>query len=383
MIYTTILFLDPRIREDDNPQCPRYHIRSMKKSIAFLALTTGLAGLSFLGWGCTKQSTVDSRQSTVDQTQLTSTSTPSTPTSTDEIVPVQPRPLAYLLLTKDAQVTVTRGLEQRQGVPNMELYYGDQVQVVVGEARLLYPEAGMSVLEQGTQVTLEPNGQPKEDGLGVQIMLKAGKLWTRLERLLGPDEALSVNASNVVATVRGTGFGVQYVGKDVDVTVADNQVEVSTQATLNTGSTVTQSVLLAAGSGLRLNPDTISKMTDMRALMLKNIRSLSVTERKRPGYIFGLNKIDPIELKRPDNPFRWSVPVVWDERQNVGLTPEQTKLWLGSALWMQDHQTELQQAEQLYLASTTTVIKFQPPLKAIQLLNVTPTTTPSAVGPSR
>lgn len=264
----------------------------------------------------------------------------------------------------------------------MELYYADQLQVVSGEARLLYPDAGMSVLEQGTQVALGPNGEPKEGGVGIKILLKAGKIWTRLERLLGPDEALSVDASNVVATVRGTGFGVQYVGKEVDVTVADHQVEVMTQATLNTGKVATESVLLAAGSGLRLDPTTIDKMTDMKALMLKNIRSLSATERKQPGYIFGINKIDPIELKRPDNPFVWSVPVAWDENLNTGLSPEQMKRWLGSIMWMQEKQPELLQAEQLYMASSSTIIKFQPPLRSINLLEVTPTTTPRVKGPS-
>ncbi len=354
----------------------------MKKSITYLALTVSLAGISFFGWGCNKPASNVTRDTSNVQQQAEATSTSGVATSTDEIVPAQPQPLAYLLMTKDAKITVTRGVEQRQGVPNMELYYADQIQVVSGEARLLYPDAGMSVLEQGTQVTLGPNGEPKEGGVGIKIILKAGKIWTRLERLLGPDEAMSVDASNVVATVRGTGFGVQYVGKEVDVTVADHQVEVVTQTALNTGNTVSESVLLAAGSGLRLDPASIDKITDMRALMLKNIRSLSATERKQPGYIFGINKIDPIELKRPENPFRWSVPVAWDDYWNTGLTPEQMKRWLGSILWMQEKQPELLRAEQLYMASSSTIIKFQPPLRSINLLEVTPTTTPRAAGPS-
>ena len=58
-------------------------------------------------------------------------------------------------------------------------------------------------------------------GLGAKIILEAGKVWTRLERLLGRDETFSVESSDVVATVRGTAFGVSLIDGDVDVTVAD------------------------------------------------------------------------------------------------------------------------------------------------------------------
>ncbi|MFA6406116.1 MAG: hypothetical protein WCW34_01200 [Patescibacteria group bacterium] len=352
----------------------------MKKSMTFLALTISLAGLSFFGWGCSKQSTATSDQRSVDQTQLTATSTQNTATTTEEVVAVEPKPLAYLLLTKDAKVVVRRGVDETQGVSEMELYEGDEVEVTAGEARLLYPETGMSVLQPGTKLRLIPQGQPKEGGLGLQLLLEAGKVWTRLERLLGKDESLSVDANSVVATVRGTGFGIGINDGKVNVSVADHQIEVSTSVILNVGTKVTQSVTLAAGNGLTLDPASLNKMTDLKTEMLKNIRTLTSTEKKQPEYLFGQARIAPGELKRPANPFRWSALMAWDDRLSDRLQPENVKQWLGSILWIQQHQTELRQAERVFQASTSTPVRFQIPLKEIKF--IMPTTTPALRGPS-
>jgi hypothetical protein len=352
----------------------------MKKSLNILALATILAGVSFFGWGCSKQ-TVITNQPPVDQAQ-TATTTENNATTTEEIVAIQPKPLAYLLLTKDADVKVRRGVDETKGVAEMELYEGDEVEIVAGEARLLYPETGMSVLGQGTKLRLLPQGQPGENGLGIQLWLEAGKVWTRLERLLGKDEVMSVDASGVVATVRGTGFGIGFDGSKVNVTVADHQVDVSTSVVLNVGSVVTQSVTLASGNGLTVDPATINKMTDMRAEMLKNIRTLTSTEKRQPEYVFAQTKMVPAELTRPANPYRWSALMAWDDRWSDRLQPENVKQWLGSILWIQQHQAELIQAERVYQASTSTTIRFQAPLRSIEYYNLTPSTTRILKGPS-
>ncbi len=352
----------------------------MKKIYHFLALTMALAGLSFFGLGCAKpQPTVTSQPTNQAQT---ATTTEINTTTTEEVVAVRPKPLAYLLLTKDADVKVRRGVDETSGIPEMELYEGDEVEVVTGQARLLYPETGESVLPQGTKVRLLPQGQPGENGLGIQLWLEAGKVWTRVERLLGKDEAMSVEANNVVATVRGTGFGIGLNDGKVSVIVADHQVDVSTSVVLNVGSTITQGVTLAAGNGITVDPSTITKMTDIRTELMKNIRTLSSTEKKQPEYIFAQTKIAPAELIRPANPYIWSALMAWDDRWSERLQPENIKQWLGSILWIQQHQDELIQAERVYQASTSTIIRFQAPLRSVEFFNLTPTTTPSLRGPS-
>lgn len=364
-----------------------YDMGNMNRHLAFLSLSIGILGLGFFGWGCNK-STDNSQRTTSNSygrvgewRNRQPSSTANGATTTGVTTPIEPQALAYLLLTKDAKVTVSRDGASMQGVSEMELLAGDTVEVTTGEARLLYQDTGMSVLEQGSKVTLIPDGEPKAGGLGLQVMLEAGKIWTRLERLLGSDETMSVNANDVVATVRGTGFGVQNMNGDVDVTVADHRVQVSARTRLNTGKEISQSVLLAAGSGLHINPASINKMTDLRTQLLKNIRNLTPIEKQQPGYLFGLHRFTSEDLKKPANPLRWSAPLVLSPAISERLSPSVTQRWQANILWFNAHQLELQQAEKVFMANTTRQIRFMPPMRSINLLEVTPTTTPSAAGP--
>ncbi|MDD5438431.1 MAG: hypothetical protein PHC70_04800, partial [Patescibacteria group bacterium] len=194
--------------------------------------------------------------------------------------------------------------------------------------------------------------------------------------------SMSVDANGVVATVRGTGFGIGLNDGKVSVVVADHQVEVSKSVVLNSGSSTEGTVTIAAGSGLTIDPSTISKMTDIRSELMKNIRTLTSTEKKQPEYVFAQTKLAPTELTRPANPYRWSALMAWDDRWSDRLQPENIKQWLGSILWIQEHQNELIQAERVYQASTSTIIRFQTPLRSVEFFNITPTTTPVLRGPS-
>lgn len=343
----------------------------MKKSILILGLL-GLVSLSIYGWGCAKKPAF---QAPVNQVQGSETSTKPTDTAI-----VEPTPLAYLLLTQGAAVTVFRGDQQTKGMNEMELYAGDEVQVASGEARLLYPDTGMTVLLAGTKILLVPKGDPKNGGLGLDIWLEAGKVWTRLERLLGSDESFSVTGSNVVATVRGTAFGMALENGLVDVEVAHSQVKVTSLVTLNVGSTISTSVTLAAGNGIKLDPNQLDKTADIKAIMQKNIRTLSPAETADLGYRFGLMKIDGALLKKPLVPVRWSVPINLDKLRNI-LSTSTLSRWMSYAEWMIQNQTILRSAE-TQLQTNPLPVRFVAPLMDVNLLNVTPTTTPKTRGPS-
>ncbi len=79
--------------------------------------------------------------------------------------------------------------------------------------------------------------QSPEDGpLIVRLRLESGRVWTRVMRLLEIDADLSVETSDVVATVRGTSFDVEAApGRATTIWVADSVVEAA-------GATVTGSV---------------------------------------------------------------------------------------------------------------------------------------------
>lgn len=361
----------------------------MKKLSLNLVLSLGILSLIFFGWGCnrrmTEQATPNQPVNNVQQVAATADDPSpygSALGSDDLLAELEPTALAYLQMTQGAQITVSRDLEQINGMPDMALFAGDRLEVVSGEAWLLYPDTGVSVLETGTRVTIIPDGDLAEDGLGVRLLMEAGKVWTRLERLLGADEDFSVEANNVVATVRGTAFGMQFVNGDLDIVVADHQIKVSTKAVLNTGKMTSDYIILAAGNGVRINPEEISKMTDQRALLLKKMRVLTDVEKKQPGYIFGLRKLDSEFLKKPVKPFIWSVPLYLSPELRDRLTPEALRRWEAYVDWYRRHQIELLQAERLRMADSAIQIKFQPPLRDITLLEMTaPTVAPTINGP--
>ncbi len=343
----------------------------MKKSLLILGLL-GLVSLSIYGWGCVKK---PSFQAPTNQVQDTEKDTITTDTAAAE-----PTPLAYLLLTKSADVVVYRGDQQTKGMHEMELYAGDEVQVVSGEARLLYPDTGMSVLLPGTKVQLVPEGDPKDGGLGLDVLLEVGKVWTRLERLLGSDESFSVTGSNVVATVRGTAFSMSLENGEVDVEVAHSQVKVTSRVMLNVGSTISNSVTLAAGSGMRLDPKKLTKTADIKSIMRKNIRTLTSVERQGLGYRFGQIKLDPALLKKPRVRIRWSKPIALDKLRDR-ISTSTLDRWQSYAQWIIKNQTILR-ATETQLQANPLPVRFVAPLNDVNLLNVTPTTTPATRGPS-
>lgn len=361
----------------------------MKKLSLNLVLSLGILSLVFFGWGCNKRTAeknvpnqpVNGVQQEMVAVNDSSSDDPSSGMD-DLLTDMEPQALAYLQMTQGAQIIVSRGTQQTDGLPDMALFAGDQLEVKSGEAWLLYPETGMSVLETGTKVTLIPDGNPGEEGLGVRLLMEAGKIWTRLERLLGVNEDFSVEANNVVATVRGTAFGMQFVNGDLDIVVADHQIKVSGKALLNTGKTVSDYIILAAGNGVRVNPDEISKMTDQRALLLKKMRVLTDVEKKQPGYVFGLRKLNPEALKKPVKPIIWSAPLFLKPEFRDRLTPDVLRRWEAYVDWYRRHQAELLEAERLRMADSALQIKFQPPLRDITLLEMTaPTSAPVINGP--
>lgn len=361
----------------------------MRKSLALLSLSVGMAGLVFFGWGCDRW-TIESAGSNQQSNGIKNTvvvnngsqGTGSEVGAEDLLAELEPPVLAYLQMTQGAQIVVSRDTQQTDGVPDMALFAGDHLDVLSGEAWLLYPDTGMSVLETGTKVTLIPDGDLAEDGLGLRLLMEAGKIWTRLERLLGVNEDFSIEANNVVATVRGTAFGMQFVNGDLDIVVADHQIKVSTKAVLNTGKTTSDYIILAAGNGVRVNPQEISKLTDQRSLLLKKMRILTEVEKKQPGYVFGLRKLDPEVLKKPVKPFIWSAMLSLNPDLRSRLTPEALRRWEAYVGWYRLHQAELLEAKRLRMADSAYQIKFQPPLRDITLLEMTaPTDAPTINGP--
>ncbi|MBU2612959.1 FecR family protein [Patescibacteria group bacterium] len=188
-------------------------------------------------------------------------------------------PMAVLAL--DGTGTLTRGDQTHELVDGLELLPGDTIVAETGSVVLVYPDAGVSKLAPGTTITLLPDGEG-EGSVFAHIELTAGSIWTRFERLLGFDERFSVNANNVVATVRGTAFGVVAVAGEADIQVADSEVEVSLLDARKNPTLADKVVRIGVGQALRIGA---SSLKDLDIAAARNrLRTLTAQERTRAEY---------------------------------------------------------------------------------------------------
>ena len=291
--------------------------------------------------------------------------------------------LAILLLTQGSSVTVTRGKEQTDGVHQMELYAGDEVYVQTGEAQLLYPEVGLSILPQGTKLTIMPGTGQDDGAFSTWILLEAGKIWTRLEKVLGTGEGFGVESNNVVATVRGTAFRVSVENGAINVTVADSQVQVTSRQVLSSlARAAEQAVTVSAGNAIRVKPAEITNVETVRKTLLPKLIKVPDADKKDVYYRFGLKALDLDTLKKPEQTFKWSAPINIGQTLRDRLSPEQ----LERLELIRDRQIlirpELLQNEVILRETLMEPIRFQIPLREIMLLEMTTTESPSADGPT-
>ncbi|MFH1078001.1 MAG: hypothetical protein V1745_01810 [Patescibacteria group bacterium] len=212
------------------------------------------------------------------------------PPQVAEEEPIKIAPMAVVSLDSASAGTITRGDQTHDLVDGLEILPGDTVESVSGTVMLVYPDfpasrqgAGASTLAPGTTITLLPDGEG-EGSVFAHIELTVGSIWTRFERLLGTDERFSVNSNNVVATVRGTAFGIASVDGEADIQVADSKVEVSLLDARKDATLAAKSVVLTVGQGLRIGADVL-KGDDVFAVK-KLVRALSSREQARAEYRF-------------------------------------------------------------------------------------------------
>ncbi|MBI5655135.1 FecR domain-containing protein [Candidatus Uhrbacteria bacterium] len=228
---------------------------------------------------------------------------------------------AIILELNGGQANLIRSGVEVTAADGVEISSGDRVVVKSGAVYLVYPDAGKSRLETGTDVSVLT--EESQNGIFTELELAAGRVWTRFERLLGSDEQYSVVANGVVATVRGTAFGVAVDDDGVDVQVADHEVQVTTDEQ-SAGETefAVEPVKLSAGEGLKIAT---------RGLLLKDIkvlrnaiRKLGENEQIAEGFKFGSLRIPLEKLRRPPSILRLKVPPslspnLFDLRQRMML----------------------------------------------------------------
>ncbi|MCE9586418.1 FecR family protein [Candidatus Uhrbacteria bacterium] len=92
-----------------------------------------------------------------------------------------------------------------------EIHTGNTVKTGAdSEAQILWGDQGVTRLDENTELVI---AEAPADGSGsessvIRLKVNAGRVWNRMLKLLDVDSAMEVTTSDVVATVRGTSYGI-------------------------------------------------------------------------------------------------------------------------------------------------------------------------------
>jgi hypothetical protein len=92
------------------------------------------------------------------------------------------------------------------------------------QAQIIFPSGSLARLDESTTVSLADfvSDQARID---IKILLEAGNLWSRVQRLADKETTYEVQTSNTVAVVKGTSFNVSYKEGKTNLQVLSQSVE--------------------------------------------------------------------------------------------------------------------------------------------------------------
>jgi hypothetical protein len=129
------------------------------------------------------------------------------------------------VLKTEGEVNLTRNSQQSKINVDDILYEKDIIQTSAKSSAIIVFLANDSTvrLDENTKIEISLY---TGDGQDTKINLDQpfGKTWHRIKKLLGQNSSYEVNAPTVVASVRGTGFGVDADSKNATITVDDGKV---------------------------------------------------------------------------------------------------------------------------------------------------------------
>ncbi len=111
-----------------------------------------------------------------------------------------------------------------------ELNIGDAVRTdAAGQAQIRWGDRGVTRLDAQSQATIEmlPDEATGITGAAIHFCLNAGRAWSRVLKLFGPQSSFEVKTNDVVATVRGTAFGLVQTASGTDAAVTESVVSIA------------------------------------------------------------------------------------------------------------------------------------------------------------
>lgn len=139
-------------------------------------------------------------------------------------------PVAILRVERGSATITTSGASQQvSGEAETEVLTGDEITVSDdGRAAIYWHGYGRTLIDAGTKLRVTEASRPAgEKSIKANILIDIGRAWTRLEQVLELGSEVTVGTSDVVATVRGTSFGVERQGAASSIKVKESKVAAS------------------------------------------------------------------------------------------------------------------------------------------------------------
>ncbi len=117
--------------------------------------------------------------------------------------------------------------EWRELTATTEVNTGDAVRTDVNaRARILWGDRGVTRLDPATEIVLDaaPRGNMIDAAL-LRVRLESGRVWSRMLKMIDINEGMQVQTNNVVATIRGTSFGVVNEEGGSKIAITDSVVD--------------------------------------------------------------------------------------------------------------------------------------------------------------
>ncbi len=110
-----------------------------------------------------------------------------------------------------------------------EVHAGDMIKTGTdAEAQILWGDEGVTRVDQNTDLVI--NSAPTDisggKNIGIHLQLNAGRIWNRMLKLLDVDSSIEVRTSDVVATVRGTTYGINKFSTCTEASVSESVVSI-------------------------------------------------------------------------------------------------------------------------------------------------------------
>ncbi|MCC7522805.1 FecR domain-containing protein [Candidatus Uhrbacteria bacterium] len=172
-----------------------------------------------------------------------------------------------------------------QAVNGDKLAAGDQVRVGIGgSAVIIWSGYGRTVLDAGTDLRIDQaEGEDKAGKLNVKMRVHAGRIWTRLQKLLDVGSGFSVQSSNVVATVRGTSFGMSAQGGAATVQVMESNVGMTMEGSADEVlMKPAQAMVMNQGVQRLPNPRPMTESESNNPFVVEGNRTLAQNEMLAP-----------------------------------------------------------------------------------------------------